>query len=489
MGRKPSSLVTSAITGGALATQIALSIVLGFVVGRVLGRSEETDGFFAAYAVFMVLSLAASSARLVVLPAFASAREAGRLGQEMVSCFAALSVVFVPATVVVLVARHPAAQLLTGGGSPVAVDTAADNLLWLVAAGLGQVVAGILASALAAFDEYVVPALGYLVASLAGVGLVITTIDRSRTLAIGHGLTLSAGVALLVSTAWLAVRVARAPERLRWSGSRPRWSDVRASLRALATGSALPFGVQGLYLICLPLAGQLTIGSLTMFSYAFLLSGAVVSVGAAAIGLVTAVPLTRRDLTSRQVAHHITSSSWLGLVLVALALGLTFSVGNELAGALLDPGYANLGDVTLAMGPYMAVSVVLVVSFPVVLVLRRERSLPLIVLGTVLLQVAVATAGAAVAGLAGLGLSLAISNGVLVGVMLRSCGVLRPVATAVARAVIMLACVTAPAFVVPTLVAGPWLGAATGVVIFVGVLAVFRPRPLVEAVHHVRSLA
>ena len=221
-----------------------MSIVLGFVVGRVLGRSEETDGFFAAYAVFMVLSLAASSARLVVLPSFASAREVGRLAQEMLASFAALGLVFVPATVVVLVARHPLAELLTGGGSSIAVDTAADNLPWLVAAGLGQVVAGILASALAAFDEYVLPALGYLIASLAGVSLVILTIGGARTLAIGHGLTLSAAVAVLVSAAWLVIRVARSPQPVRWAGSRPRSSDVTARLRALATGSALPFGVR-----------------------------------------------------------------------------------------------------------------------------------------------------------------------------------------------------------------------------------------------------
>ena len=226
-----------------------------------------------------------------------------------------------------------------------------------------------------------------------------------------------------------------------------------------------------------------------MFSYAFLLSGAVVSVGAAAIGLVTAVPLTRSDLTSKQVAHHITSSSWLGLVLVALALGLTFSLGSELAGSVLDPEYADLGEVTLAMGPYMAVSVVLVVTFPVVLVLRRERSLPPLVLVTVLLEVGFAGAGAAMAGLTGLALSLAASNGLLVSAMLRSCGVLRPVAVAVARAVIVLACVTGSAFVVPTLVAGPWLGAVVGIAIFTSALAVFRPRPLVEAVHYVRTLA
>ena len=243
--RRPNSLVTSAVTGGALAMQILLSIVVGFVVGRVLGRSDETDGFFAAYAVFMVLSLAANAARLVVLPAFAGARAAGRLAHELMTSFAALAVLLVPATVVVLLAREPLATLLTGGGSAISVDTAADNLVWLAVAGLGQVVAGMLASALAAFDEYVVPAVGYLIASAAGLTLIVLTIHDARTLAIGHGLTLSACLAILVPGVWLVRQVARSPHPVGWRASRPRWAHVLARLKALVTGSTLPVRVPG----------------------------------------------------------------------------------------------------------------------------------------------------------------------------------------------------------------------------------------------------
>ena len=487
--RRPNSLVTSAVTGGALAMQILLSIVVGFVVGRVLGRSEETDGFFAAYAVFMVLSLAANAARLVVLPAFAGARAAGRLAHELMTSFAALAVLLVPATAVVLLAREPLATLLTGGGSAISVDTAADNLVWLVVAGLGQVVAGMLASALAAFDEYVVPAVGYLIASAAGLTLIVLTIHDARTLAIGHGLTLSACLAILVPGVWLVRRVARSPHPVGWRASRPRWAHVAARLKALVTGSTLPFGFQALYLICLPFAGRLEVGSLTTLSYAYMVSGAVVTVGASAIGLVTAVPLARSELSSRQIAHHISSSSWLGLILVAFAMGLTFSLGNELAASLLDPEYGSLGEVTLAMGPFMAVSVVLSITFPVVLVLGREKLLPRIVLAAVVLQVGIAAGGAALAGLTGIAWGLAFSTGLIAAAMLRACGVLRSVSASVARAVMVLACVTAPAFVVPTLLAGPWVGAAVGVVLSVTALVVVRPRPLVDAVHHVRTLS
>ena len=487
--RRLSSLVSGAVTGGALAMQIGLAIIVGFVVGRELGQSSETDGFFAAYAVFMVLSLAASSARVVVLPSFAGGRAVGRLAHELMTSLTAVALLLVPLTLVVLLARRPVAVLLTGDGPVTAVDTAAACLVWLVVAGLGQVLAGVLASALAAFDEYVVPAFGYLLGSLAGLVLIIATIDEQRTLAIGHGLALNAFVAAAVPCVWLVREIVRSPHQVPWRAARPVRSQVGTRLTSLLTGSALPFGIQALYLVCLPFAGRLSVGSLTNLGYAFLLGGAVVSVGASAIGLVTAVPLTRGDLTPERIAHHIASSAWLGLVLVALAAGLTFSVGNELAGRFLGAEYGDLGDLTLAMTPYMVISVVSSVTFPVVLVLGRERSLPLIVALVLALQVGVAAAGAAVAGLVGLAVALAVSNGLMVAAMLRVCGVLGPVTRDVARAVVFLAGVATLAFVLPTLLAGPWIGAGVGLALFVVVLLVGRPRPLVEALHHIRSLS
>ena len=49
----------------------------------------------------------------------------------------------------------PIADLLTGFGPDAAVDAAASALPWMVVAGIGQVTAGLLASSLAALDEYV----------------------------------------------------------------------------------------------------------------------------------------------------------------------------------------------------------------------------------------------------------------------------------------------------------------------------------------------
>ena len=94
------------------------------------------------------------------------------------------------------------------------------------------------------------------------------------------------------------------------------------------------------------------------------------------------------------------------------------------------------------MGPFMAVSVVLSITFPVVLVLGREKMLPRIVLAAVVLQVGIAAGGAALAGLTGIAWGLAFSTG-LIGrhaARLRCAG---SVSASVARAVMVLASVTA----------------------------------------------
>ena len=63
-----------------IAVVTGLSAAVGIVIARKLGRGVETDGFFAAYGVFLVLVLAASAVRAAVLPRLARARMLPRQG-------------------------------------------------------------------------------------------------------------------------------------------------------------------------------------------------------------------------------------------------------------------------------------------------------------------------------------------------------------------------------------------------------------------------
>ena len=101
------SLASGAVTALAIAVQSGLAAVVGVIIARELGRTAETDGFFAAYGVFIVLALAATAIRLVVLPPLARARVERRLGQETAAWAIALAVLAAPAVVVAAVAAGP----------------------------------------------------------------------------------------------------------------------------------------------------------------------------------------------------------------------------------------------------------------------------------------------------------------------------------------------------------------------------------------------
>ena len=66
------------MTGLSTATVSASAALAGAILARKFGHGVKTDGFFAAYAVYVVLLLVASALRVVVLPEFARARAAAR---------------------------------------------------------------------------------------------------------------------------------------------------------------------------------------------------------------------------------------------------------------------------------------------------------------------------------------------------------------------------------------------------------------------------
>src|SRR2546430_9855510 len=80
--RTPSALRSGLLTGLA---QIVLALAAagaGALLAQKFGRSAKTDGFLAAYGVYLLLVLAAQSFRLVVVPDLTRAAAEGRLGGE-----------------------------------------------------------------------------------------------------------------------------------------------------------------------------------------------------------------------------------------------------------------------------------------------------------------------------------------------------------------------------------------------------------------------
>ena len=148
------SLASAALTAVSTLVVTAFAGVVGVVIAHEFGRTEETDGFFAAYGVFIVIVLASQAIRLAVLPPLASARQEGRLPGEAAGFALALAAASLPLLVLGEIAAQPIADLLTGSGSATAQDVCADALRWLVPAGIAYLFAGLAASGLAALDDY-----------------------------------------------------------------------------------------------------------------------------------------------------------------------------------------------------------------------------------------------------------------------------------------------------------------------------------------------
>ncbi len=73
------SLASAALTAASTLVVSAFAAIIGVIIAREFGRTDETDGFFAAYGLFIVIALAAQSIRIAVLPALSRARDERRL--------------------------------------------------------------------------------------------------------------------------------------------------------------------------------------------------------------------------------------------------------------------------------------------------------------------------------------------------------------------------------------------------------------------------
>ena len=75
------SLGAAALTAASLIVVSGFAALVGVLIAREFGRTDETDGFFAAYGVFVVVVTAAQAIRVAVLPSLARAREARESGE------------------------------------------------------------------------------------------------------------------------------------------------------------------------------------------------------------------------------------------------------------------------------------------------------------------------------------------------------------------------------------------------------------------------
>ncbi len=465
-------LSTLAVSGSAA--------ILGVILSRKFGHGVKTDGFFAAYGPYLALVLVAGSLRVLVLPRFVSARADGRLPQEFGAWLAGLAAPFGLIVLLALVWPHGIAQVLAS--DPRAQHVAATLLPWIVPSAVAQIFGGLVASALAALDDYDWAAFGFAFGSVAGVGLTLLLIDHG-VVALGWGLALNGALTLAIPLAALAVSGgAGLPRAAGWS-----------RLAELGEGVALPVALQVLYVVGLRFASGLGAGRGTTFSYAYLISAFLVAVTATSIALVVTVPFAREGASPERVTRHVVAVSWLSLAVVAAAAGVFALAGETVARRVLGTSYeggtgAELGRLVVYLAPWTVVSVAVTVTYPLVFVRGRARWLPLLGGAAILAQVLIEWSARAAFGLAGVAVGLGVTTALVLLVLLTSLGATGAAARGIGLATAVLAGTALAAFGLPRLVLGPVLAAAVGLVLYAAVLAAWRPRGLREAWAYVRAL-
>ena len=485
------SLGSGALTAGSFLLVSGIAAAIGVVIAREFGRSEATDGLLAAYGLFVVIVIASQAIRVAVLPQLARAQEEGRLAGELAGFAIALVLIAVPLVLVSALGSSLVARLLTGDGSEIAEDTAAEVLRWVVPAGVAHLFAALAASGLAAIDDYRTAALAYTLGSASGLVLILARVESDGVIAVAWGSMLNGAVTLSVVVVGLALHAARL--RMPRGAVRPSGPPVRARLGAFAVGAALPLALQLLYVICLPFASRLGTGAATSFVYAYLAASSLVTVTAGSLGIVTSVPLSRAGVGTVQAARHVVATSWLALVLVGAAAGMFALAGGVLVEAVLGEAYAgdigaDIGRVVVVLSLWMVAAVGVAVTFPLAFVAGRTRGLPWIALAALVLQVPLAWVGAEVLELNGLALALAASTLLVLTALLVDLDALAGTARRLGAAAAFVAGLSVASFLPPALVFGALASAVVGVVLYVVLLTAVRPRSLRDSWHYLRAL-
>jgi len=459
----------------------------GILLARKFGRGAETDGFLAAYGVYLVFALTAQTLRIVLVPEFTRAAREGRLFHETRSYFSAVLVAGVPVTVVIAVASHPLGQALTAGLPHIASSTAGRALAWLIPAGFAQVLAALAAAALAARGSYAVAAAGFAAGAVSALVVFLALESAHGPLSLAWGLALGSAVSLGLPLAALSV------EGL-FQGV-GRTSRPFARLARVLQIVALPLALQGFYVLALRLAAGLRVGDVTSLSYAYIFAATVVAATASTLALISSRPLTRRGIDVEAAVAHIVHAGWLSLAGVAASGAVFALVGGRITHLLLGGAFRGasgneLGQTVVFLALWMVASVALSVTFPLLFVVERRRTLPLIAAAALVLDALVSLGLRSALGVHGLALALGISNIAVLATLLALVAPRTLIRSAIGLVLptLSVALLTALTFGISALLLPNVLAAAVGLALYALALMTIRPRPLREALAYVRAL-
>jgi peptidoglycan biosynthesis protein MviN/MurJ (putative lipid II flippase) len=493
---KPSPLPGGSAVRSGLATGLSFLVLsgsgalAGVYLAHKFGRNELTDGFMAAYGVYLVLVLGAQAFRMVVVPDLTRAEAEGRLREEFGAYVAAFVALAVPVSAVVIAFHGFFGDLITGRLPHSSAVIAGRALVWLVPAAFAQLLASLAASALAARDSYLVAAAAFALGGISGLVFFVLAADGHGLISLAWGLALGGAVAVGVPAVALVVRGGR----LRHLGARTSLR-IRRRLWRLGYGTAVPLAVQGLYVIALRFAAGTGEGNVTSLSYAYLLAGMFTSATAFSLSLIAAAPLTRRGLDPDTAAEHVVHAAWVSLVIVGAASGVVALVGGPIVTGALGSAYSGavgdqVGRLVVYLAPWMVAHATFSITYPLLFVMHRTRLLIPLALAAVVVDIPISIVGRAWGGLTGVALALGITTLLFVLALMWALAprTLRLATVGLGRLAIIVGAATALAFGGASLLLGAVPAAVLGLVVYALILVAVRQLGLADAWHYVRAL-
>ena len=486
--RTPSAFRSGALTGLA---QIVLALAAagaGALLAQKFGRNEETDGFLAAYGVYLLLVLAAQAFRMVVVPDLTRAAAEGYLGGETRAYAGAFLLLAVPVSTVVAALSGPLGDLITGNLPPRAAHISGRALAILVPAAFTQLLAALAASALAARDSYGTAAAGFALGGVVGLVVFAALADSVGIVALAWGLAANAAVALAIPVVVLVRKGAL-------GGAPAKSRDILRRLWNLLEGAAVPLALQGSYLLALRFAAKLGVGSVTSFSYGFLAASTLVAATAFPLGVISSAPLTRRGIDPERAGRHVVHAAWVSLSIVGAAAGVFALIGGQIVQFVLGDAYRGrvgreVGHLVVYLSPWMVAWVGFAVTFPLVFVAGRRRALlPLAAVGF-LACIPLGLGLRALWGLGGIAVAVGLATLVIAFGLMAAVSVRAMVIAAIGlvRLALAIGAASALAFGGLALLLSPWPAALAGVVVYALIMFSIRSLGLTDAVTYLRGL-
>jgi peptidoglycan biosynthesis protein MviN/MurJ (putative lipid II flippase) len=310
----------AAITAVLQLGTMAIGAVIALLILHLFGKDDRTDGLLAAYSVYGLLMVLGQTFRTTVVPRLAE----GGFGVELDRYVGGALVLAVLAAVPLVLLAGPAAAVMTG--DPAAEDAARSALMILWGAAALQLVAGVLAAALAEQGSFVAPGAGYLAGGPVAVLLVVLFEPALGTDSVALALALGS----ILTVAVMAVRLVQLGWRPTVHGLRPRRGRIGRVLSAMVLGAVATVIGQLLYVVSTAFAARIETGAVTLYSYAFFGSLLLAGMTSVPAQVVLAGPIARGwDGRPQSLERDALAVVRTGLIILAPALALAAAIGTE----------------------------------------------------------------------------------------------------------------------------------------------------------------